>query len=476
MTVDENNNFPTKTHVLIFPFPAQGHMIPLLDFTHRLALRGGSSLTITVLVTPKNLPFLAPLLSAGINIETLILPFPPHPSIPSGVENVQDLPPSAFPTMIHALGDLHAPLLSWIASHPSPPVAIVSDFFLGWTQHLGIHRFVFSPSAAITCCILNALWIDMPTKRNNNEDDEILEFSKIPNNWKFPWSQISTIYLSYVHGDPSWEFIRDSFRDNASSSGLVVNTFAAMESVYLEQLKKEMGRDRVWAVGPILPLFENTNRGGPSSVSVDHVMSWLDARDDSHVVYVCFGSQAVLTKDQTLALASGLEKSGVHFIWAVKEPAEEDSTTRGGNILSGFEDRVAGRGLVIRGWAPQVAVLRHRAVGAFLTHCGWNSVVEAVVAGVLMLTWPMRADQYTDACLVVDELKAGVRACEGPDTVPDSDELARVFADSVNVKVTERIGAVKLKKAAFDAVKEGGSSVKDLDGFIEHVVSLRLNK
>ncbi|ESQ27782.1 hypothetical protein EUTSA_v10018506mg [Eutrema salsugineum] len=466
MTVNENYKNPTKSHVLIFPFPAQGHMIPLFDFTHHLALRGGSAITITVLVTPKNLPFLSTLLSAGLNIETLILPFPSHPSIPSGVENVQDLPPSGFPSMIHALGSLHAPLQSWITSHPSPPVAIVSDFFLGWTKNLGIPRFEFSPSAAITCCILNTLWIEMPIRKN---DDEILEFPKIPNCWKYPLSQISTIYLSYVEGDPAWEFIRDCFRDNATSWGLLVNSFSAMEGVYLEHLKRELGHDRVWAVGPVLPVSEGNNRGGPTSVSVDHVMSWLDARADSHVVYVCFGSQAVLTKEQTLALASGLEKSGVHFVWAVKE----DSSPRG-NILEGFEDRVAGRGLVIRGWAPQVAVLRHRAVCAFLTHCGWNSVVEAVVNGVLMLTWPMRADQYTDATLVVDELKVGVRACEGPDTVPDPDELARVFADSVTGKQTERIRAAKLRKAALDAIQERGSSVKDLDGFIEHLVSLSL--
>lgn len=473
MKVNEENNKPTKTHVLIFPFPAQGHMIPLLDFTHRLALRGGAALKITVLVTPKNLPFLSPLLSAVVNIEPLILPFPSHPSIPSGVENVQDLPPSGFPLMIHALGNLHAPLISWITSHPSPPVAIVSDFFLGWTKNLGIPRFDFSPSAAITCCILNTLWIEMPTKINEDDDNEILHFPKIPNCPKYRFDQISSLYRSYVHGDPAWEFIRDSFRDNVASWGLVVNSFTAMEGVYLEHLKREMGHDRVWAVGPIIPL-SGDNRGGPTSVSVDHVMSWLDAREDNHVVYVCFGSQVVLTKEQTLALASGLEKSGVHFIWAVKEPVEKDSTR--GNILDGFDDRVAGRGLVIRGWAPQVAVLRHRAVGAFLTHCGWNSVVEAVVAGVLMLTWPMRADQYTDASLVVDELKVGVRACEGPDTVPDPDELARVFADSVTGNQTERIKAVELRKAALDAIQERGSSVNDLDGFIQHVVSLGLNK
>ncbi|CAA7017768.1 unnamed protein product [Microthlaspi erraticum] len=200
-------------------------MIPLLDFTRRLALRSSSSsITITVLVTPKNLSFLSPLLSSRVNIETLILPFPSHPSLPSGVKNIKDLDPSAYPYMIQALGDLHALLLSWITSHPSPPVAIVSDFFLGWTKKLGIPRFVFSPSAAIGYCIFNTLWTEIPTKKN---DEEILEFPKIPNCPKYSWSQISSTYQSYVNGDPTWDFIKASFRDNAASYGVVVNSFSA---------------------------------------------------------------------------------------------------------------------------------------------------------------------------------------------------------------------------------------------------------
>jgi len=126
---------PTETHILIFPFPAQGHMIPLLDLTHKLATHG---LTITILITPKNLPFLNPLLSLHPSIKTLVLHFPTHSSIPSGVENVKDMPsnPVHIITMIRILAELRDPLLRWFKSHPSPPVAIISYMFLGWTNHL----------------------------------------------------------------------------------------------------------------------------------------------------------------------------------------------------------------------------------------------------------------------------------------------------------------------------------------------------
>lgn len=254
-----------------------------------------------------------------------------------------------------------------------------------------------------------------------------------------------------------------------------------MEKPYLDYLKRELGHDRVWAVGPLLPVDSSVmKRGGSSSVPVNDVVSWLDQRGERKVVYVCFGSQTILTKDQTVAIASGLLKSGVHFIWSIKDGAHAKKTNNDNNENNEKEDSeeaIVGsgsdRGLVIRGWAPQVLILRHRAVGAFLTHCGWNSVLESVVAGVPLLAWPMTADQYVDATLLVEELKVAKRVCEGEKTVPDSDELGRVLAESVGGSGGEEIAsrALKLKDAALGAVREGGSSDKDLRCLVEQLVS-----
>ncbi|MBA0572774.1 hypothetical protein Golob_003095 [Gossypium lobatum] len=112
----------TDPHILVFPYPAQGHMLPLLDLTHQLALRG---LTITILVTPKSLPFLSPLLSTHpSSITPLVFPFPSHPLIPQGVEHVKDLGNSGNLPIMAALGKLHDPLLNWFNSQTNPPVAI----------------------------------------------------------------------------------------------------------------------------------------------------------------------------------------------------------------------------------------------------------------------------------------------------------------------------------------------------------------
>nr|QEQ13289.1 flavonoid 3,7-O-glycosyltransferase [Tripterygium wilfordii] len=469
----------TGTHVLVFPFPAQGHMIPLLDFTHKLALQG---LTITILVTPRNLPLLNPLLSTHPSIKTLILPFPPHPSIPPGIENAKDMSTNSFVPLKHALSQLREPLLTWFRSHPSPPVAIISDIFFGWTHHLAcqlsIRRICFSPSGVMAVSAIFCLWRDMVKNDDPGNQNTVVSFPRIPNCPKYPWWQLSQIYRSYVEADPVSEFIRDGYYANMASWGLVFNSFSELESVYLDYLKNEMGHNRVWAVGPVLPISDNLSRpierGGSSSVSHDHVASWLDTCDDETVVYVCFGSQAVLTNDQMERVASGLEQSGAHFMWSVKEPTKFHVADKYGKVPSRFEDRVAGRGRVIKGWVPQVSILSHRAIGSFLTHCGWNSILEGLMAGVTMLTWPMGADQFLNATLLVDELKVAKRVCEGSGNLPDSDELARLIAESVSEKgsIERKRRAMELSKAALEAVKEGGSSARDLDELVNLLAAL----
>ncbi|KAM3380867.1 UDP-glycosyltransferase 89B2 [Capsicum galapagoense] len=469
-----------RPHVLIFPYPAQGHILPLLDFTHQLFVNG---IAITVLVTPKNLPILDPLLSLHSSISTLVLPFPSHPSIPEGVENVKDLPADGFRYMMYNLGRLRDPILNWFNKHPSPPSAIISDMFLGFTHEiatvLGIPRYVFSPSGALALSAVYSLWREMPKRNDPNNDNEIFEFPDIPNCPKFPWWQISPIFRSYVEGNPSSEFIKDCFRADIASYGLILNTFTELENVYLDHLKKDLGHDRVWSVGPVQPPHDkdggnssgSSNRGGSSSVLASEILSWLNKCEDHSVVYICFGSQAVLTNKQMEELATALEKSGVKFILSAKRATKGHVSNGYGVLPSWFEEKVAGRGLVIRDWAPQVLILRHRAVGVFLTHCGWNSVLEGLISGVPMLTWPMGADQFANANILVDEHEVAVRACEGATTVPNSSKLAKILAEAVQGDNVEarRARMSELRKIAMNGIKEGGNSFKNLEAFVKHL-------
>eukprot|EP00262_Sarcandra_glabra_P010511 TRINITY_DN2579_c0_g2_i1.p1 TRINITY_DN2579_c0_g2~~TRINITY_DN2579_c0_g2_i1.p1 ORF type:complete len:526 (+),score=15.35 TRINITY_DN2579_c0_g2_i1:80-1579(+) len=462
-------NNKTGAHILVFPFPAQGHIIPLLDLTHQLVTRG---LTITILVTPKNLPMLDPLLTKHPTIQTLVLPFPKHPSIPDGVENVKDLPNHSLHSiglMMRTLGSLYQPLLHWFKTHTSPPRAILSDFFLGWTHHLAcqlsIPRVVFSPSPALLWAVNNCLWRHVPDEIEPHDPNFQITFQEVPKSPTYPWYHLSSFYRCYKKGDPVLEFVKDGFIANLASWGIVFNSFDVLEAAYLEHMKKDLGHNRVWAVGPLCPPSEPTNRGV--------VVTWLDTCPERSVIYVCFGSEAVLTRRQMAELADGLEHSGVRFVWCVKEATTGHVAGEYGVVPTGFDERVAGRGLVIRGWVPQASILSHASVSGFLTHCGWNSVIEGLVAGVSLLAWPMRADQFMNANLVVEDLGVGVRVCEGADSVPDSAELALIFSDSVGGSGSKRRNRVEeLSRAARVSVKEGGSSYRELNELVRALGSL----
>ncbi|XP_030939821.1 UDP-glycosyltransferase 89B2-like [Quercus lobata] len=457
----------TGAHILVYTYPASGHIIPLLDLTHRLLRRGH---TVTVVVLPTNHPLLQPLLSLHpSSLHPLVLPAPerPTPSWKSRIAKDQ------------ARRDLHYPLLlNWFHSHLSPPIAIISDFFLGWTHHLakqlGLPRVVFSPSGASGLSVLFSLWRDLPKNEDPADMNFQVLFPRIPNSPVYPWWQLPHRYKNSKEGDPDWEFNKNNMLDNFASWGLVINSFTELERVYLEHLRTELGHDRVWSVGPLLPLEDDvigsSNRGGSSSIPCEQVMTWLDSRPDSSVVYVCFGSRTTLNTKQMEVLVSALDQSGVQFIFCVRglDDRHVGLDDDLGVIPDGFEDHVEGRGLVIKGWAPQVAILRHRAVGLFLTHCGWNSVLEGIIAGVVMLTWPMGAEQFANAKLLVDELGVGIRVGENVENIPESSELARLLVESVSATRLERVRVKGLSDASLGAIK-GGSSDKDLDEFVERL-------
>lgn len=431
-------SFGNGVHVLMIPFPASGHIFPLMDLAHQLLLRG---LTVTILVTPKNNHYLNLLLSfhSSSDLQTLVLPFPSHSPIPHGVENMQDVDISFVPDFAAALSKLHDPLVNWFETHVLPPTAIVSDMLLcSWTpllaSRLGIPNVCFVVTNAHA---VSSWWVN--------------DLDSMPNCYR-------KLHLGCIQ---SW--------------GLVFNSFNEIDNEKLKLIKEELTEhDRLWAVGP-LPHIKG--RLGSTGQEQDQVMSWLDSckKFGKSVVYVAFGTQITLTKQQMEAVASALEESMVRFIWVVKEPMKElgnvDDDDR--NVVPpGFEDRVAERGVVIKGWAPQLAILGHPAVGSYLTHCGWNSALEGILAGVLLLVWPMQADHFHNTALLVDELGVAVRVCEGLETVPDASKLARALSGSFTVNLSERIRTKKLRKTALDSIREGGSSYKAFDGFVEQLSSL----
>ncbi|XP_055802572.1 flavonol 3-O-glucosyltransferase UGT89B1-like [Solanum dulcamara] len=465
MEFSGDNN--SGTHVLLFPFPTSGHIIPLLDLANHLI---NHSLKLTILVTPLVLPLIEPIqeIHPSDSIQTLVLSVPETP------------PGSNFATRVRATSKLYDPIIDWFHTHPSPPVAIISDFFLGWTLQLacrlGVRRIAFWPSGAFTCLVMSYTWSNVEEIFSKSDENTLVTFNNIPNTPEYPRLQVCTLSSQYKKGDSDWEFLRDGLLDNVKSWGTLFNTCREIEGLYIDQVKKEMGHDRVWAVGPLLnvvgPCY--SQRGGLSAMPHDEVMTWLDDKVDDSVVYVCFGSRSILTRQQTAALATSLERSGVNFVWClrIQKVMDDNEEEEDDPITKEYENRIANRGLIIKGWAPQLAILKHRAVGIFLTHCGWNSILEGISSKVLMLTWPMGADQFIGEELLVNELKVGIKACEGGSQV----ELTQILCDSIGGARSQKERMRKLHDGVAKAVQEGGSSSQDFHVFVKQLCQLPSKK
>ncbi|CAK9136068.1 unnamed protein product [Ilex paraguariensis] len=194
-------------------------------------------------------------------------------------------------------------------------------------------------------------------------------------------------------------------------------------------------------------------------------MKWLDAKEIGSVVYVSFGSTADLGKDQMEELAWGLMSSNNHFFWVVR-------TFEECKLPSTFMDLKSEKGLVVN-WCPQLQVLAHYAVGCFMTHCGWNSTLEALSLGVPLLAMPQWTDQPTKAKFIVDVWQVGIRL--------KVDEKGTVIREEIENFINEvmegergkelKRNVVKLKELAKEAVDEGGSSTINIEEFVSEVLS-----
>lgn len=283
-------------------------------------------------------------------------------------------------------------------------------------------------------------------------------------------------------------------KQEEKSFGIVVNSFYDLEPAYVEYFKQDLGNDKAWFVGPVSLCNRNiedkAERGQKTSIDEGKILSFLDSKETNSVLYISFGSLARLSPEQLLEIAYGLEASNHSFIWVVGKIFQSPGTRKENGIEenwlpSGFEERMreSKRGLIIRGWAPQLLILEHTAVGGFMTHCGWNSTLESVSAGVPMVTWPITAEQFSNEKLISDVLKIGVKVGSVNWVSWSTEPSAAVGRDKVEVAVKRLMGtgeeaaemrrrAGELGEKAKKAVEEGGSSFIDAEALLQELKSL----
>lgn len=243
---------------------------------------------------------------------------------------------------------------------------------------------------------------------------------------------------------------------------VLANSILEIEKEAIQSLSK------ISPILPIGPLVPPSLLGQDKNLDIeiqqwkpdDTCLNWLDKQADSSVIYVSFGSMVVLSGKETEAIAKALKKSKRPFLWVVKRP---DSDTE---VLN----EIGEQGIVVS-WCPQTEVLCHKAVACFITHCGWNSLSESIASGVPVIAYPKWTDQPTNAKLVCDVFKIGVRMRVGEDGVLDSEEVGRCVEEMFDgLKYGEwKSNAVRLKVAAKEAAACGGSSDRNIQFFVDEI-------
>ncbi|WVZ82011.1 hypothetical protein U9M48_029328 [Paspalum notatum var. saurae] len=405
-------------HFVFVPLREQGHLIPAVDTALLLATHGA---VCTIVAPPSTAALVRRTVEAAerTGLAVRLAEFPldyAESGLPEGADTGDSVPAIYMENYYRAMALLRAPVELYLRATAPYPTCVVSDFVHPWTKELaaslGVPRLTF-----FSMCAFGLLC------QHNLERFNAYDGVEDPNEPVVVPGLEKTVVVTRAQAPgffrgipiPWWEEFADYVeRARAEADGVILNTFLDLEPEYVAAYAAARNM-KVWTVGPVATYHQSrttlastlASRGLRTSVvDPDECRLWLDGKAPRSVVYVSFGSISQAVPKQAVELGLGLEASGHPFIWVVRNADEYDEATRG--FLRELEARVAGRGLVVRGWAPQLLILSHDAVGGFVTHCGWNSTLEAVAAGLPVVTWPHFSDQFLNEKMAVEVLGIGV--------------------------------------------------------------------
>ncbi|XP_048133759.1 UDP-glycosyltransferase 91C1-like [Rhodamnia argentea] len=353
-------------HIAMFPWLAHGHITPFLELSKFLSLYGHA---VSFLSTPNNIARLTrahPELPPSIRLVSL--PMPLVPNLPSSAESTSDLDIDSVPYLKKAY-DLLEPALTRFLSG-SHVDCVIHDFASHWlpraAAQLGVSSVFFSTLNATALAFLGPPSELIGGRYNKPEDA-----TSVPE-W-IPYESTACFRLHEImrHQRCMDEEVSDFFRFGHtidSCDFVIVRSCREFESDPLSLLL-EIYKKPVIPIGLLTPAIRVDK--GDDDEKWKTLKIWLDAKRGNSVLYIALGTEVILSHELTNELAAGIEKSGLPFVWVV----------RNGSVPAGFEERVSGRGFVWAGWAPQMRILAHEAIGGFLTHCGWNSTIEALSRG-----------------------------------------------------------------------------------------------
>ncbi|CAL4936047.1 unnamed protein product [Urochloa decumbens] len=446
-----------KAHVLVLPFPSQGHVTPLMELSHRLVDHGfevtfiNTEVDHALVVAAMRASGGEAALGGGIHLV----------SIPDGLaddEDRKDLKKliDAYPR--HMPGHLERLIADLEAAGRPRAKWLVGDLGMGWSfevaKKLGIRAVSFWPAATATLAIIlkipELIEDGLINDKGWAERDETFQLAQgMP---AFPTSQMPWMDgMGTPVGQTAMFDLISQFKKLSSLAEVVVcNSFDEAEAGAFNLFPDFL------PVGPLFADREFRKPVGSFLPEDGRYVKWLDAQPNGSVVYVAFGSMAIFDPRQFEELAEGLELTGRPFLWVVRPDFTPGLSKE---WLHEFNQRVAGKGMIVS-WCSQQQVLAHRAVACFVSHCGWNSTMEGVRNGVPFLCWPYFCEQFLNRSYITNVWRTGLAVSRNADGIVTKEELRSKVEQVVgDAEIRER--ARLFKDAARRCVSEGGSSYEN---------------
>ncbi|XP_055821096.1 nuatigenin 3-beta-glucosyltransferase-like [Solanum dulcamara] len=479
-------------HLLFLPYFATGHVIPLVNAARLFAFHG--RVKVTILTTHHNASLFRSSIDNDVgdghsNISIHTLKFPStEVGLPEGIENFSSASSQEIAGKVfYAIYLLQKPMEDKI--HEIHPDCIFSDMYFPWTvdiaKELNIPRLLFNQSSYMYNSILHNLRLYKPQEhliKQMESKSTTFSVPGLPDIIEFKVSQLTDDLIKPVDERDAFDEMLDRTREAEDRSyGIVHDTFYELEPAYADYYQK-MKKTKCWQIGPISHFSSKLTRRKELINAADDsnsaaVVEWLNEQKHKSVLYVSFGTVVRFPEDQLTEIAKALKASSVPFIWVVRKDQSAQATWL----------PEENKGLIITGWAPQLTILDHSSVGGFMTHCGWNSVLEAIIAGVPLVTWPVYAEQFYNEKLV-EVMGLGVKVgaeihnpglAEILSPVIESEKIKEAIerlmdGSKESQKIREKVMATS--EMAKNAVEEGGSSWNNLTALIDDIKNFTSTK
>uniref|UniRef100_A0A803RAZ6 Glycosyltransferase n=1 Tax=Cannabis sativa TaxID=3483 RepID=A0A803RAZ6_CANSA len=483
----EGYSTESKPHAVCIPYPSQSHIKAMLKFAKLLHNKGFYITFVNTEFNHNRLIKNSSTISSSPSFQFETIPDGLPPS-DQGQDSTQDIPSLSDSTRKNFLGpflELLNKLAYQTKSNSSkdgvPPrvSCIISDgvmtFAIKAAQQLRLPVVQFFTVAA--CAVMGManyrplLEKGIVPLKDENELNDFLDTSMewIPGMKGLRFRDLPTFCRITDSNDIMFNWVKEAIEMASEASAVVIQTFEALEPHVLDVLSSTTSLPKIYPIGPLQPLLDHYPQHSLHTVTYSlwkeetECIKWLSTQKPNSVIYVNFGSITVLSEQQVIEIGWGLANSNVPFLWVIRP----DLIIGEGRLPSEFLDQTKDRSLIIS-WAPQEDVLNHPSIGGFLTHCGWNSILESLTSGVPMICYPYFADQQTNCWFAFNEWGVAVEIESDVKRDQVTNLVKQLFDGEKGKKMKTK--AMEFKKLVHEATAPSGSSSTNLDDLINEVL------